>query len=69
MLLYLTCYGIPAVVAYYSGKPFWVELLVWACLAFLLAFLYLFVSLIFWTPRLKLYDGRERDFCSLDLRK
>ena len=68
-LLYLTCYGIPTIVAYQLVRPFWLGLIVWFFLCVLFAFLYSFIALFFWTPRLKLYEKGDGGFCSLDLNK
>jgi len=68
-LLYVSCYGIPTVIVFTSGRSFLAAVVYWLFLAFIFAMLFISIATAIRLPHLELFQAKEDEFQSLNLRK
>ena len=68
-LLYLTCYGIPTVIVFSSGRSLVSGILLWLVIAFAFAMLYIAIATAFSLPKMELVRTKDDEFQSLDLKR
>jgi hypothetical protein len=68
-LMYISCYGIPTLIAYSSGASLLFALILWVILAFVFAAIYIVIATAISPARLEVVDKKAEDIQSLDLMK
>ena len=68
-LLFISCYGIPTVIVFAKGGSILVGMVSWLVYAFLFALVFIAVVPAIRLPHLELYQRKEDDFQSLNLRQ
>ena len=68
-LLYLSCYGIPTVIVFSSGRSLLAGLALWLVLSFGFAMIHISIATAIRLPHLELFRSKDDEFQALDLRK